>query len=247
MFPTQVRATVHWFALTVACAALLLTAGVAAGRQAAAGSPAPGEKQTSAPAQGATPQQTAATTATSTPAKQGPKRVYDNDNMPRAGGAGADGADFSGINDCDRNCFEQVRQLARVNIAASPNWKRELLQSIETVRKDAEWQQYLKDLHEMYLRFCKIGEEKREEMEGVADPKNVTPRELTVDEKYDKKFKEAQTAVQGVYARQRGVQQRFATNPFAMTFTNVQVSRIQRAPCVQQRYAYNEPSDSDDP
>src|SRR5690242_9380707 len=39
------------------------------------------------------------------------KKVYTNDNLPKANPGDFSGADFSEINNCDRNCFEQVRQL----------------------------------------------------------------------------------------------------------------------------------------
>jgi len=244
MFPNQDRTTVRWFVLVAAGALLLLASGSAAGAQDTPAKPAPPEKQATASAQ-----EPAAPMGQPGPAQTKPvsKKVYDNDNLPRAGGAGVGGVNFSDINNCDRNCFEQIRQLARVNPAANPNWKREVLQAVDTVRKEGEWRQYLRDLHNMYLRFCEIGEEKKEELAGVADPKNVTPRELTVDEKYDKKFKEAQVAVEAIYARQRGIQQKFASNPFSMTFSNIQVSRIQRMQCNQQRYQTVDPSDADDP
>jgi hypothetical protein len=38
--------------------------------------------------------------------------------------------EFSEINDCDRYCFENVRQLARAPTGSIPNWKRDLLQLV---------------------------------------------------------------------------------------------------------------------
>lgn len=174
------------------------------------------------------------------------KKVYTNDNLP-AGGPEAFAGDFSEVNACDRNCFEQVRQLARGAAGTSSNWKRDLLRSLEAVRKDANWQQYLRDLYDARLRFCTLGDEKRQELSQVADPHNVTQRELTVEEKYDAKFKQAQASVESLYTRQRALQQDFAANVFSLQFSQLQVTRVQNAPCAQQRYAASSPSDDDDP
>jgi len=174
------------------------------------------------------------------------KKVYTNDNLPTAGPDAFNG-DFSEINACDRNCFEQVRQLARVAAAASPNWKRDLLRSLDLVRKDAEWQQYLRDLYDARMRFCALGEEKREELAQVADPRNVTQRELAVEEKYDSKFKQAQSSLQNLYTRQRALQQDFASDAFSLQFSQLQVSRVQNAPCPQQPYTASSPGDDEDP
>ena len=179
-------------------------------------------------------------------AKPAPKKVYTNENMPTAGHESPGGIDFGGINNCNRNCFEQVRQLTRVAPGANPNWKRDLLSAIETVRKDTDWQQYLREIYDLHLRFCKLGEEKREELAKVADPNNVTPRELTVDEKYDLKFKKAQSDLETVYSRQRSVQQKFAVNPYAFQFSQLQIGRLQGASCYSNAYAAGA-TDADDP
>jgi len=162
------------------------------------------------------------------------KKVYTNDNLPKAGDFS--GADFSEINNCDRNCFEQVRQLAHVMPGSTPNWKRDLLRALDSVRTNPDWQKYLRDLYDVHLRFCAVGAEKRDELAHVADPNNVTPRELAVEDKYDAKFKQAQAALETVSARQHGLQQLFAANSFSLQFSQLQVSRIQNAPCGMQRY-----------
>ena len=178
-----------------------------------------------------------------------PKKVITNDDLkaPAGGGFGFSPGDFSQINNCDRNCFEQVRQLARVYPGANPNWKRDLLQAIDLVRKDNEWQKYLHDLYDLHLRFCQLADEKRDELAKYADPNNVTPREIAIDDKYDAKFKEAQAALQALTGNQATLQRKFGVNPLAYQFTNVQISRIQNANCAPQRYYNEAPSDSEDP
>ena len=147
----------------------------------------------------------------------------------------------------DRNCFEQVRQLAHVFPGSNSNWKRELLRALDTVRKDPDWQKYLRDLFDVHQRFCALGAEKRDEIAYVADPANVTPREIAVEDKYDAKFKQAQASLEQVSARQHGLQQLFAASPFSLQFSQLQVSRIQNAPCSSQRYPQPTPSDGNDP
>lgn len=175
------------------------------------------------------------------------KKVYTNDNLPKANPGDFSGADFSEINNCDRNCFEQVRQLAHVLPGSNPNWKRDLLRSLETVRKDADWQRYLRDLYDAHQRFCALGEEKRDELAHVADPNNVTPGEIAVDDKYDVKFKQAQASYERVSGRQHALQLDFAANPFSMQFSQLQVSRIQNASCGLQRYPESNRSEVTDP
>lgn len=175
------------------------------------------------------------------------KKVYTNDNLPKANPGDFSGADFSEINNCDRNCFEQVRQLAHVFPGSNPNWKRDLLRALDTVRKDADWQKYLRDLYDVHQRFCALGAEKRDEIAYVADPANVTPREIAVEDKYDAKFKQAQSSLEQVSARQHGLQQLFGASPFSLQFSQLQVSRIQNAPCGSQRYLNPTPSEGSDP
>lgn len=175
------------------------------------------------------------------------KKVYTNDNLPKANPGDFSGADFSEINNCDRNCFEQVRQLAHVFPGSNPNWKRDLLRALDTVRKDADWQKYLRDLYDVHQRFCALGAEKRDEIAYVADPANVTPREIAVEDKYDAKFKQAQSSLEQVSARQHGLQQLFGASPFSLQFSQLQVSRIQNAPCGSQRYLNPTPSEGIDP
>ena len=177
-----------------------------------------------------------------------PKRVITNDDLNGSGGGFSfSPQDFSQINDCNRNCFEQVRQLSGVAPSASPNWRRLLLQAIEDLRRDAAWQTYLRDLYDVHVKFCALGDEKREELARYADPHNVTPREVTIDEKYDAKFKQMQSELQLVYERQGPLQAKFSANPFAYQFSRVQADRIKSANCMSRQYPNYSPTDADDP
>lgn len=177
-----------------------------------------------------------------------PKKVITNDDLksPGGGDSGFSSLDFGQINDCNRNCFEEVRQRTRVVPSLNPNWRRDLLQAIDQVRNDGEWQKYLRDFYDMHLKFCQIGDEKKEELAKFADPNNVTARELAIDDKYDAKFKEAQTALQELTNRQDALQRKFAGNPFAYQFSVMQTTRIQNASCAQRWYPNNSEDNEND-
>src|SRR5260221_3023400 len=97
------------------------------------------------------------------------KKVYTNDNLPKANPGDFSGADFSEINNCDRNCFEQVRQLAHVFPGSNPTWKRDLLRALDTVRKYANWQKNLPDLYDAHQRSCALCSGKLDDIAYVAD------------------------------------------------------------------------------
>jgi hypothetical protein len=174
-------------------------------------------------------QQPTAPAAPATKPTVPPKHVYTNDDM--RGGGDSGGLDFSQINDCDRACFDQVRQLAHVVATPGSNWKRDLLQAIDQVRKDTDWQAHVRELYNMHLKFCALGDEKRAELNRVADPHNVTAREISVDEKYDAKFKQLQISLQSLTSRQAELLQKFAVNPFSLQFARIQASRVSNASC----------------
>jgi hypothetical protein len=174
-----------------------------------------------------------------------PKKIITNDDLKGSGPtSGFSPADFSLINNCNRACFDQVRQQAHVLPAANPNWKHELLQDVEQVRKDDDWQKYLRDLYEIHVKFCNLGMEKREDLARYTDPNNVTPKELAIDEKYDAKFAAAQNELRALDSRQAALQRKYAGSPLAYQFTLIQASRIQTATCYSGNYS---PNDSDDP
>ena len=80
-----------------------------------------------------------------------------------------------------------------------------------------------------------------------ADPHNVTPQEISIDEKYDVKFKQAQAELQSLYNRQGTIQRKFSENPLAYQFTTVQTNRIQNTSCRLQQYPSYTPGDDNDP
>jgi hypothetical protein len=204
--------------------------------------PGPKLPSTDKPSHPATTQQPAATPAPA--AKPAPKKhVFTNDDLRSSPDAAP--MDFGQVNDCDNSCFEQVRQLAHVMPIPNSNWKRDVLQAIDQVRKDSEWQPFLRQLYDMRMKFCALGEAKQSELNNVANPRNVTPQELSIDEKYDVKFKQQQAALQALAPRQNELLRKFAGNPYSLQFANLQVSHLSNAPCTYQR-PYPIQSDNDE-
>jgi len=211
----------------------------------------PGQQQQDAkqvPAEKQTPDSTQPPAAPPAKPADKPKKVITNDDLKSSGNgdSGFSTLDFGQINDCNRSCFEEIRQRARVIPSESPNWKRDLLQAIDRVRSNGEWQKYLRDLYDMHVKFCQIGDDKKEELAKSADPNNVTAREIAIDDKYDAKFKEAQAALQELTNRQDALQRKFSGSPFAYQFSVVQTSRIQNASCAQRWYPNNSENDESD-
>jgi hypothetical protein len=83
---------------------------------------APADKPTADSAQ-----QTPATAADAAKPSAKPKRVITNDDIkssPYTGFGGLFYTNSGSINDCDANCFDQVRAFAQVDAERNPNWRR---------------------------------------------------------------------------------------------------------------------------
>jgi hypothetical protein len=161
--------------------------------------------------------------------------------------------DISGINDCDRNCFESVRRGAPNLADPGGQWKHDLLHAIDKVTADAKWQGALAGLARAKGRFCELSREKNEALANNADPKNVTEQELSIDEEYDRKFKAAQTELNAAFADADAAMRGYSG--VAVPFMNLQKGRVSSAPCIQPqppRYRpyqppVDPPDDPDDP
>lgn len=176
-----------------------------------------------------------------------PKKVITNDDLAGSGsGFGFSSAEFSQINECDRNCFLNLQQSIRIDPAQNPHWRRDVLRAIDLVRKDGAWQRILHDVYDLHLKTCDLQAEKQEELAKSADPNNVTPLEVDIEEKYDLKFKELQEQLNAVRARQSTLKSD-ADNPLVFRFRIYQESRLQNAPCAQPAHLRYPQSYADDP
>lgn len=167
------------------------------------------------------------------------RKVITDDDIQGIGSIykGGAGLDLSGINDCDRNCFEAVRVAARI-YPGGTQWKRDLLDAIENVRGDGPWQGLLGDFGQIRGKFCSLEQERNEELARVSDPRNVTAGEISVEEKYNRLFKAAQADLLTLYDRAHFLKQAHASSGLEMAFMDVQTNRIVTASCnrVQERY-----------
>ena len=177
-----------------------------------------------------------------------PKHVITNDDLTGSGGGSRfSSEEFSQINDCDRICFQNLQQSIRIDPAQNPHWRRDVLRAIDLVRKDAAWQRILHDVHDLHLKTCNLQAEKQEELAKAADPANVTPHEVDIEEKYDVKFRELQEEANAVRARQSALVGDPNDNPVVFRFRIYQENRLQGAPCAQPVYRRYPQSYAEDP
>jgi len=177
------------------------------------------------------------------------RKVITDDDIQGIGSIykGGGGPDLSGINDCDRNCFESVRAAARI-YPGGTEWKRDLLDAIDNVRSDGPWQGLLGEFGTVRGKFCSLEQERNEELARVSDPHNVTAGEISVEEKYNRLFKSAQADLLTLYDRAHFLKQAHASSALEMAFMDLQTNRIITASCysLSQPYRPNWES-SDDP
>ena len=163
-----------------------------------------------------------------------PRKIYTNDDMKGSG------EDYSGsmppgmdqINDCNTNCFEQIRAYSQIDTNANPNWRHDALSAVELVRSDAEWQRFLRDFYSAQYRLCLLNSDRRVDMARTSDPHNVTPQEIAVAEKYDVKQKQVQAELQALRNRQTVLRGQLAEPLMGETHDYCSIIIIkQREPC----------------
>jgi len=186
------------------------------------------------------------------PAEAKPHHVITNDDLGKGGASGAAGSeiDISTINDCDRNCFEAVRRGAPGFADSEGQWKRDLLHGIDKVAGDSKWQGALGEIAQAKGRFCQLAREKNDALANGANPQNVTERELSIDEEYDRKFKAAQGQMNAAFANADAVIRGYSG--IVVPFMNLQKTRVTNAACIQPQSSRNRPYqppqyDADDP
>lgn len=193
------------------------------------------------------PQQAAPTQSPATKPASKPKRVFTNDDLDGKGSIlfpnqGEIGIDIDQLNYCDRACFEQVRQAARIPAGAGSQWKHDLLNGIEKIKADGQWQAMLVDLARVKTKYCQLGQQKNADLARHSDPLNVTGPEISIEEEYQRKFDALRDETAAVYGRSYQVAQKFSG--VTQQFANLQQQRVMNASCVQQpRYQPYEPPD----
>jgi hypothetical protein len=183
-------------------------------------------------------QQTPGTAADAAKPSGKPKRVITNDDIkssPYSGFGGLFYTNSGSINDCDANCFDQVRLFAQMDAEKNPNWRRDVLQQLELVRSDSVWQAYLRDLYDAHRKVCQVTFDKTDEMRTSGNTRNLGPQEIAITEKYDAQMKTVQAELSGAVARQFMIQKKFADKPYANSFAMIQGTRMQGGFCSQAR------------
>ena len=170
-----------------------------------------------------------------------PKKVITNDDIkssPFSSFGGLFYTSTGSINDCDANCFDQVRMMAQVNPGKNPNWRTDVLRQLDLVRSDAEWQAYLHELYDAHRAICQLTFDKQDELRRSGNNRNLGPQEIAITDKYDEKMKAAQAELSAVVARQSTLQKKFAERRYANSFATLQGTRMQGGFCTQARVIY---------
>jgi hypothetical protein len=200
-----------------------------------------------APPSGTAPDQPQASSSPDAKPAPRPKRVFTNDDLDGKGSIlfpnqGEIGIDIDELNYCDRACFEQVRQAARIPAGAGSQWKHDLLNGIEKIKADGQWQAMLVDLARVKTKYCQLGQQKNADLARHSDPRNVTGPEISIEEEYQRKFDALRDETAAVYGRSYQVAQKFSG--VTQQFANLQQQRVMNASCVQQpRFQPYDPPD----
>jgi hypothetical protein len=178
-----------------------------------------------------------------------PHKVFTNEDVEGKGAAmypsSADFVDLNAINECDRYCFEQVRQASHIPPGMSPNWKYALLDGIEKVRGDAAWQTILAQLASIKGKYCSLEAEKNAALARQAGSGTVTEGEISIEEAYERKIRALQAETAGVYERAEPIHRKYTGA--VVQFMTLQQQRIANIACPAARPAFDPPDDPDDP
>jgi hypothetical protein len=137
-----------------------------------------------------------------------PKKVIANDDIKSSPFTGFGGS----IDDCDANCFEQVQMMAHVTGEKNATWRQDVLEKLDALKSDSEWQTYLHELYDAHRRVCQVTFDKLDELRRSGNARNMGPQEIAISENYDAQMKSAQVELNAAVARQSKQQRKFADN-----------------------------------
>ena len=149
------------------------------------------------------------------------------------------------LNTCDRTCFDQVVQRAGVNGGYTARWKLALLDAIETVKRDADWQGNLGEILGIQGQACETQTRKTEDLRKYADSRNITPSELAVERQYEPKFREIRARLNAALDRANAHIAKVATDNLQAQYMHMQVDKLVHATCTIN--VPPTPEDTDDP
>jgi hypothetical protein len=169
------------------------------------------------------------------------KKIITNDDIkssPASGFGGVFYVSAGAINNCDSMCFNQLRGNAWPGGKENPNWRRDILQQLDFVRSDSEWQGYLHELYRAHDAICQLTFEKQDEMRRSGSTRNLGPQEIAIADKYDDKISTTQATLTSAVARESELRQRFAGKPIANGFAMTQGVRMQGGFCSQSKVIF---------
>ena len=209
-------------------------------------SPAPAPCTANCPQTSAKPATTTPDSAAKPPAK--PHKVLTNDDIDArphdvsiTGGRDI----LQQLNTCDRACFDQVAQRAGVNGGYTARWKLALLDAIETVKRDADWQGNLGEILGVQGLACETQVRKTEDLRKYADSRNITPSELAVERQYEPKFRDIRARLNAALDRANAHIAKTAPDNLQAQYMHMQVDKLVHATCTINVPA--PPEDTDDP
>ena len=149
------------------------------------------------------------------------------------------------LNTCDRTCFDQVAQRAGVNGGYTARWKLALLDAIEAVKRDADWQGNLGEILGVQGQACETQVRKTEDLRKYADSRNITPSELAVERQYEPKFREIRARLNAALDRANAHIAKVAPDNLQAQYMHMQVDKLVHATCTIN--VPPPPEDTDDP
>jgi hypothetical protein len=149
------------------------------------------------------------------------------------------------LNTCDRTCFDQVAQRARIAGGYSARWKLALLDAVDTVKADSTWQGILGQILGVQSNACELQVKKTQDIQRFSDPRTVTPSELAVEREYEPKFREIRNRLNAALDRANAHIAKNADGVLQSSYMHLQVDRVAHATC--NISIPQPPEDTDDP
>ena len=163
-----------------------------------------------------------------------PHKVLTNDdlrNLGRPGDVSVVGVDvdLNGIYSCDVNCYNEVREAAKVYPGSDLQWMRDLRSGIEKLKKNNDWRAVLVHLADIRSKFCTLAADEQTALARADNFDNVTEQQINIREEYNRQLNAANQDAVAAYSRMTPLQAQYSS--LVASFMSIQVSRIMQANC----------------
>jgi hypothetical protein len=149
------------------------------------------------------------------------------------------------LNTCDRTCFDEVFQRARVAGNYSARSKLALLDAVDAVKADSAWQGILGQILGVQSSACELEVKKTQDLQRFSDPRTVTPSELAIEREYEPKFREIKARLNAALDRANAHITKTAEGVLQSSYMHRQVDKVVHATCTIT--VPEPPEDTDDP